>query len=143
MALMIRLELFEPRMQTVETEDQYNQLFTVHGTLLLLMFTTPLFAGFANVIMPLQISAPDVSFPRLTAFAFWMCLFGSLIATFLVQHWLGANGMPRRYGVYLPQDGHLDAPGFHGRCHASGAVHGSVLLERTDHVAQRTKDHGR
>jgi cytochrome c oxidase subunit 1 len=80
MALIIRLELFEPGMQIVETKEQYNQLFTMHGTLMLLMFATPLFAGFANVIMPLQIGAPDVAFPRLNAFAFWMYLFGSLIA---------------------------------------------------------------
>ncbi|WP_309130301.1 cytochrome c oxidase subunit I [Brevibacterium sp.] len=80
MALIIRLELFEPGMQIIETKEQYNQLFTMHGTLMLLMFATPLFAGFANVIMPLQIGAPDVAFPRLNAFAFWMFLFGSLIA---------------------------------------------------------------
>ena len=80
MALIIRLELFEPGMQIVETKEQYNQLFTMHGTLMLLMFATPLFAGFANVIMPLQIGAPDVAFPRLNAFAFWMFLFGSLVA---------------------------------------------------------------
>ncbi len=80
MALIIRLELFDPGMQIVETKEQYNQLFTMHGTLMLLMFATPLFAGFANVIMPLQIGAPDVAFPRLNAFAFWMYLFGSLVA---------------------------------------------------------------
>ncbi|WP_152346482.1 cytochrome c oxidase subunit I [Brevibacterium sp. CFH 10365] len=80
MALIIRLELFEPGMQIVETKEQYNQLFTMHGTLMLLMFATPLFAGFANVIMPLQIGAPDVAFPRLNAFAFWMFLFGSIVA---------------------------------------------------------------
>lgn len=80
MALVIRLELFEPGMQIVETKEQYNQLFTMHGTLMLLMFATPLFSGFANVIMPLQIGAPDVAFPRLNAFAFWMYLFGSLVA---------------------------------------------------------------
>ncbi|WP_098731070.1 cytochrome c oxidase subunit I [Brevibacterium epidermidis] len=80
MALIIRLELFEPGMQIVETKEQYNQLFTMHGTLMLLMFATPLFAGFANVIMPLQIGAPDVAFPRLNAFAFWIYLFGSLVA---------------------------------------------------------------
>ncbi|GAA1843603.1 cytochrome c oxidase subunit I [Brevibacterium marinum] len=80
MALIIRLELFDPGMQIIETKEQYNQLFTMHGTLMLLMFATPLFAGFANVIMPLQIGAPDVAFPRLNAFAFWMFLFGSLIA---------------------------------------------------------------
>ena len=80
MALIIRAELFAPGMQVVPTKEQYNQLFTMHGTIMLLMFATPLFAGFANVIMPLQIGAPDVAFPRLNAFAFWLFLFGSTIA---------------------------------------------------------------
>ena len=80
MALIIRAELFEPGMQIVPTKEQYNQLFTMHGTIMLLMFATPLFAGFANAILPLQIGAPDVAFPRLNSFAFWLFLFGSTIA---------------------------------------------------------------
>ena len=80
MALVIRAELFAPGMQIVPTKEQYNQLFTMHGTIMLLMFATPLFAGFANAILPLQIGAPDVAFPRLNAFAFWLFLFGSTIA---------------------------------------------------------------
>ncbi|MGV9769265.1 aa3-type cytochrome oxidase subunit I [Microbacterium sp. NPDC003461] len=80
MALIIRAELFAPGMQILPTKEQYNQLFTMHGTVMLLMFATPLFAGFANAIMPLQIGAPDVAFPRLNAFSFWLFFFGSLIA---------------------------------------------------------------
>src|SRR6476660_3532355 len=80
MALIIRAELFEPGMQIIPTKEQYNQLFTMHGTIMLLMFATPLYAGFANAILPLQIGAPDVAFPRLNAFAFWLFLFGSTIA---------------------------------------------------------------
>ncbi|GAA1866642.1 cytochrome c oxidase subunit I [Myceligenerans crystallogenes] len=81
MALVIRAELFEPGIQLVQSKEQYNQLFTMHGTIMLLLFATPLFAGFANVIMPLQIGAPDVAFPRLNMFAFWLFLFGGLIAS--------------------------------------------------------------
>ncbi|HNP15091.1 MAG: cytochrome c oxidase subunit I [Cryobacterium sp.] len=80
MALVIRAQLFEPGLSLLQTKDQYNQLFTMHGTIMLLMFATPLFAGFVNVIMPLQIGAPDVAFPRLNAFAYWLYSFGSLIA---------------------------------------------------------------
>ena len=80
MALLIRAQLFAPGLEVVGTAEQYNQLFTMHGTIMLLMFATPLFAGFANVLMPLQIGAPDVAFPRLNAFAFWLYTFGSLIA---------------------------------------------------------------
>ena len=49
MALIIRAQLFEPGLEIVPTNEQYNQLFTMHGTIMLLMFATPLFAGFANV----------------------------------------------------------------------------------------------
>ena len=80
MALLIRAQLFAPGLEIIPTKEQYNQLFTMHGTIMLLMFATPLFAGFANVMMPLQIGAPDVAFPRLNAFAFWLYTFGSLIA---------------------------------------------------------------
>ncbi|NTW42203.1 MAG: cytochrome ubiquinol oxidase subunit I, partial [Cellulomonadaceae bacterium] len=80
MALLIRAELFDPGLQVVQSKEQYNQLFTMHGTIMLLLFATPLFAGFANVIMPLQIGAPDVAFPRLNMFAYWLYLFGGLIA---------------------------------------------------------------
>jgi cytochrome c oxidase subunit I len=79
MALVMRAQLFEPGMQLLQTKEQYNQLFTMHGTIMLLLFATPLFAGFANVIMPLQIGAPDVAFPRLNAFAFWLYFFGAAI----------------------------------------------------------------
>jgi cytochrome c oxidase subunit 1 len=79
MALLIRAELFQPGMQVLVTKGQYNQMFTGHGTIMLLLFATPLFAGFANVIMPLQIGAPDVAFPRLNAFAYWLYLFGGII----------------------------------------------------------------
>ncbi|WP_207457867.1 aa3-type cytochrome oxidase subunit I [Herbiconiux sp. SYSU D00978] len=80
MALIIRAQLFEPGLELLQTKEQYNQLFTMHGTIMLLMFATPLFAGFANVLMPLQIGAPDVAFPRLNAFAYWLYNFGSLMA---------------------------------------------------------------
>jgi len=78
MALLIRAELGKPGLQIVN-EEVYNQLFTMHGTIMLLLFATPLFVGFANVIMPLQIGAPDVAFPRLNMFSYWLFLFGGLI----------------------------------------------------------------
>src|SRR4051794_31721545 len=80
LALVIRAQLAEPGLHIVPTPEIYNQLFTMHGTIMLLMFATPLFAGFANVLMPLQIGAPDVAFPRLNAFAYWLYFIGSFIA---------------------------------------------------------------
>ena len=79
MAMLIRSELAYPGQQVVN-DELYNQLFTMHGTIMLLLFATPLFFGFGNVIMPLQIGSPDVAFPRLNMFSYWLFLFGGLIA---------------------------------------------------------------
>jgi cytochrome c oxidase subunit 1 len=80
MALVIRAQLTFPGLSVVATHEQYNQLFTMHGTIMLLMFATPLFAAFANILMPVQIGAPDVAFPRLNAIAYWFYFFGSFAA---------------------------------------------------------------
>jgi cytochrome c oxidase subunit 1 len=80
MALIIRAQLAAPGLEIVGSKEQYNQLFTMHGTIMLLMFATPLFAAFANIIMPVQIGAPDVAFPRLNAIAYWFYFFGSFVA---------------------------------------------------------------
>jgi cytochrome c oxidase subunit 1 len=77
MALLMRGELAEPGLQFLSTE-QCNRLFTMHGTVVLLLYATPLLFGFANYIVPLQIGAPDVAFPRLNAFSYWLFLFGGL-----------------------------------------------------------------
>src|SRR6201986_3436523 len=79
MALLMRTELAVPGLQFLSNE-QYNQLFTVHGTVMLLFYATPIVFGFGNLVLPLQIGAPDVAFPRLNAFSFWLFLFGAMIA---------------------------------------------------------------
>ena len=79
MAMLMRGELAQPGLQYLSPE-QYNQLVTMHGTIMLLMFATPLFFAFANLIMPLQIGAPDVAFPRLNALSYWLFFLGSAIA---------------------------------------------------------------
>ncbi|WP_213454427.1 aa3-type cytochrome oxidase subunit I [Rhizomonospora bruguierae] len=78
MALLMRAELAHPGLQFLSLE-QYNQLFTMHGTVMMFLFATPLVFGFANYLVPLQIGAPDVSFPRLNSFAYWIYLLGGLI----------------------------------------------------------------
>ena len=79
MALFIRAELTVPGLQFLSNE-QYNQLFTMHGTAMLLFYATPIVFGFANLVLPLQIGAPDVAFPRLNALSYWLFTFGALIA---------------------------------------------------------------
>ena len=78
LALLIRAELLQPGRQLM-SDHFFNQLFTMHGTIMLLLFATPLFIGFGNVLVPLQIGAPDVAFPRLNMFAYYLFLFGGLI----------------------------------------------------------------
>jgi cytochrome c oxidase subunit 1 len=85
LAELMRTELAAPGLQLVN-EQGYDQLFTMHGTLMLLLFGTPMAVGLANYIVPLQIGAPDMAFPRLNALSFWIFLVGSLIvlSSFLV-----------------------------------------------------------
>jgi cytochrome c oxidase subunit 1 len=89
LALLIRAQLFAPGLQIVNSKEQYNQLFTMHGTIMMLLFATPLFAGFANALVPLQIGAPDVAFPRLNAFSYWLYFFGALT---VVSGYMSSNG---------------------------------------------------
>ena len=112
MALVIRAELWSPGLQVVDNPEQFNQLFTMHGTVMLLMFATPLFSGFANALMPLQIGAPDVAFPRLNMFAYWLYLFGSLIAVagFLTPQGAASFG----WFAYAPLSSTTYSPGLGG-----------------------------
>ncbi|SCF24043.1 cytochrome c oxidase subunit 1 [Micromonospora viridifaciens] len=77
-AMLIRAELARPGLQFLSPE-QYNQLFTTHGFAMLLLFATPAALGMANFLVPIQIGAPDVSFPRLNAFGYWLFFFGGLM----------------------------------------------------------------
>ncbi|WP_432559123.1 aa3-type cytochrome oxidase subunit I [Granulicoccus sp. GXG6511] len=111
MALAIRAELAFPGMQYMQLET-FNQMFTMHGTIMLLMFATPMFAGFANVVMPLQIGAPDVAFPRLNSFSYWLFVFGSLIvmSSFLTPQGAASFG----WFAYTPLSNEVHSPGVGG-----------------------------
>ncbi|MFI6923617.1 cytochrome c oxidase subunit I [Nonomuraea spiralis] len=111
MALIMRAELLQPGLQ-ITSNEQFNQLFTMHGTIMLLMFATPLFAGFANELMPLQIGAPDVAFPRLNMVSYWLYLFGSIIAVsgFLTPGGAASFG----WFAYTPLSSAIASPGIGG-----------------------------
>ena len=111
LALMMRLELAFPGLQYFHYE-RFNQLFTMHGTIMLLFFATPLFAGFANVILPLQLGAPDMAFPRLNMFAYYLYLFGALMACagFLTPDGAASFGW---FG-YVPLSNAVNSPGAGG-----------------------------
>ncbi|MGH2970240.1 MAG: cytochrome c oxidase subunit I [Solirubrobacteraceae bacterium] len=76
-ALLIRIQLGAPE-NTFVTPEIYNQLFTMHGTTMIFLVIVPVWAGFANYLLPLMIGARDVAFPRLNAWSYWMFLFGGL-----------------------------------------------------------------
>src|SRR5438874_841084 len=77
-ALLIRTQLMVPN-NNVLTAQQYNTLFTMHGTTMIFLAVMPLSAAFFNFIMPLQIGARDVAFPRLNAFSLWTFVAGAII----------------------------------------------------------------
>lgn len=107
MAMVIRAELAQPGLQLVSNE-QYNQMFTMHGTIMLFLFATPLFVGFANALTPLQIGAPDVAFPRLNLLGYYMFLFGGLIvmAGFLTPDGAASFG----WFAYAPLSNAVNSP---------------------------------
>jgi cytochrome c oxidase subunit 1 len=108
MALLMRGELARPGLQFLSSE-QYNQLFTMHGTIMLLLYATPNVFGFANFILPLQIGSPDVAFPRLNAFAYWLYLFGGLI---VLSSFFTPGGAPDfGWTAYTPLSDAIHAPG--------------------------------
>src|SRR5699024_7072844 len=111
MALVIRAELARPGMQFVD-DDVYNQLFTLHGTIMLLAFATPLFIGFANAVMQLQIGAPDVAFPRLNAFSYWAFAFGSIIM--MSGFFLPSGSASAGWFSYSPLADSVNSPGYGG-----------------------------
>jgi cytochrome c oxidase subunit 1 len=79
LALGVRTELAQPGLQYMD-ESVYNQLFTMHASVMIFWVIIPFLAGIGNYIVPLQIGAADMAFPRINALSFWMIPFSGLIA---------------------------------------------------------------
>ncbi len=77
-ALLMRIQLARPEQHVVSPET-FNQLFTMHGTTMIFLVVMPLSAAFFNFLIPLQIGARDVAFPRLNAFSYWVFLAGAIL----------------------------------------------------------------
>src|SRR5699024_1349911 len=108
----------------------------MNGTIMLLLFATPLFVGFGNVIVPLQIGAPDVAFPRLNTCSYWLFLFGGLMTVggFLTPRGAAAFG----WTGYAPLSDAPYSPGLGGDLWVMGlartgfgTIFGSVHLITT------------
>jgi len=109
MALLLRTQLASPNSSFL-TFQQYNALFTMHGSLMLYLFAGPFaFGGLANYILPLQVGAPDMAFPRLNALSYWLYLSGSItmLLGFLVAGGAAAYG----WVAYAPLSSVQFSPG--------------------------------
>src|SRR6185503_12265641 len=89
-ALLIRTQLMFPN-NNVLTAQQYNEMFTMHGTTMIFLAVMPLSAAFFNFVMPLQVGARDVAYPRLNAFSLWTFVAGAII---LNIGWFMSDGAP-------------------------------------------------
>jgi cytochrome c oxidase subunit 1 len=90
-AIVIRAQLQGPN-GTLVSAEMYNQLFTMHGTTMIFLAIMPLSASFFNFLIPLQIGARDVAFPRLNAFSYWVYLFGGIFITVPIFFQLAPDG---------------------------------------------------
>jgi len=108
LAMLIRTELAEPGLQVV-SRGQYNQLFTMHGTMMMFLFAAPFGFGLANYFVPLHVGAPDMAFPRLNALSYWLFLGGGLTVTagFLTAGGAAAVG----WTGYAPLSSAVHSPG--------------------------------
>ncbi|MGV3759587.1 MAG: cytochrome c oxidase subunit I, partial [Actinomycetota bacterium] len=105
-ALAIRTQLAAPEQQLFSA-DLYNQLFTMHGVTMIFLVAMPMGAAFMNYLIPLQIGARDVAFPRLNALSFWTFLFGGL---FLNTSWFLGGGADGGWFAYAPNTGVVFSP---------------------------------
>jgi len=108
MAGLMRAELTAPGLQVV-SRQAYNQLFTLHGTVMVFLFVAPFGLGLANYLVPLQVGAPDMAFPRLNALSYWLFLAGGVV----ILSGYAAGGGPASAGWtgYAPLSTGRYAPG--------------------------------
>ncbi len=108
-AILIRLQLAVPGNDLLSA-DLYNQVFTMHGLTMVFLVVMPLAAAFANYLLPLQIGARDVAFPRMNALSLWVWLLGAI---FFNTSWLFGGGADGGWFDYAPNSGVAFTPG-HG-----------------------------
>ena len=107
-ALLMRTQLAEPG-NTLLTPERYNQVLTLHGTTMVFLVVMPLWAGLANYLVPLQVGARDMAFPKLNALSYWLYLAGGLVfygSVFFSPPEAGWTAYtPLSSGPYIPGNG--------------------------------------
>jgi cytochrome c oxidase subunit I len=100
LGVLLRIELMAPG-RTIMGPQTYNAVFTVHGVLMIFLFIIPGFPGaFGNLIMPLQIGARDVAFPRLNLFSWWLYIIGA--AVIITSLFTGGGPPDTGWTFYVP-----------------------------------------
>ncbi|MGB3411901.1 MAG: cytochrome c oxidase subunit I [Microthrixaceae bacterium] len=107
-ALLIRAQLAVPGSQLLSA-DLYNQVFTMHGLTMIFLVVMPMASAFANYLIPLQIGARDVAFPRMNALSLWIWIAGAL---FFNSSWLFGGGADGGWFMYAPNSGVTFSPGY-------------------------------
>ena len=99
MALVIRLELFQPGLQYIDPHF-FNQMTTMHALIMVFGAVMPGFVGFANWMIPLMVGAPDMALPRMNNWSFWILpfAFSILLLSFFVPGGAPAAG----WTLYAP-----------------------------------------
>src|SRR5574338_418430 len=105
-ALLIRLQLATPNGKVLSA-DLYNQVYTMHGTTMIFLVVMPIGAAFMNYLIPLQIGARDVAFPRPNAMGFWCYLFGGIL---LNSSWIMGGAPDNGWYNYAPNSGVVFSP---------------------------------
>jgi cytochrome c oxidase subunit I+III len=106
-AMAMRTQLARPE-STLLTPDQYNQIFTMHGTTMMFLFAVPVMEAFAVYLVPLMVGTRNIAFPRLNAYSYWVYLFGGVMiwVAFLLN-----TGADAGWFAYVPLSGPEFSPG--------------------------------
>jgi len=107
LGMLTRVQLATPDAAFMDPEA-YNQVFTMHGTMMLFLFAVPMLEGMAIYLTPKMLGARDLAFPRLTAYGYWCYLFGGAILTVALFAGVGPDG---GWFMYTPLSSNVYTPG--------------------------------
>ncbi len=117
-ALAMRTQLARPESRLLSPQE-YNQLFTMHGTAMIFLFATPMLFGFGNFLVPLMIGARDMAFPKLNAFGYWVFLFAGLFMWASLPFGAAPNA---GWFAYVPLTDEGNTPGLHMDVYSLGLL---------------------